>query len=262
MTEVKYISRVATPRNKASFSNSVKSNLLKLWYSRGNKISMSIGVLGYATIFTIGLLNFNGAPSLSFYTAAWKMIGLFMVILGISASANEYSHNTMRNTTLSDPVRVRNFFAKLTAVGIYSTVVSVILSLLGIASYQLFAQTNQPVQQADLIALGYFCVVLILLTILGTAIGYLVRSTAAGIGIATFLMLVIEVLTLIPLDFFREELSRFFLSRLVDSVVLPEHMSAIILPEFSQGTSLLLFFFIYPLMFTILGLIRYLKTDI
>jgi ABC-2 type transport system permease protein len=116
-----------------------------------------------------------------------RLAGGAMLLVGLLASAGEFRHRTILTTRLAQPRAGRVFLAKLTAAGALGVVVGAGLVVASLASSGVlfhskgiaFEPLSHGVPQTALVV----PVVIALHALLGVAIGALLRSTAAAVGV-------------------------------------------------------------------------------
>lgn len=141
-------------------------------------------------------------------TTLTTFLTLFTLLTGTLAVTSEYSHNTMRTTALADPIRTRSYFAKLAASGAVNALLAMTFVVVGMA----IALIRIP--GLDVWHYGWrpFIAMFLFLVMTGwmaTGFGYLLRSTAGTISVMVALLFFVDLLTLVPRDFFRITLPQF-----------------------------------------------------
>ncbi len=100
---------------------------------------------------------------------------------------NEYSSNTMRTTALSDPSRVRSYLSKLTAIGLLTGLLNLVVTLVSMLIYTVVVGGPWNFGDGNGRALTMFWLVLTVGAIMATSLGYVLRSTAATITVSMLL---------------------------------------------------------------------------
>lgn len=197
---------------RPTFGRSLHSELMKL-NTRSIQVTAAIGIILYGLImWMLASSEYVEADPLV-VTAGWPSMTIFFIVIGTVAVTSEYSHNTMRTTVLADPRRGRSFTAKLTAVTIVSLLLSATLIAIGYTLTRILKDGFNPGGEV-IAAYSIFCIIMVSIGVLSAAMGYLVRSTAGAISIMIGFMYLIDLVQIIPQEFFRKTVSQLIPSAL------------------------------------------------
>ncbi|VEI13002.1 hypothetical protein [Trueperella bialowiezensis] len=246
---------------RPTFGRSFVSEMKKL-NTRAITITCALALVMYLSIQTLSATRGN-VP----YTTSDSIVGgtslimLFVIIIGSLAVTSEYSHNTMRTTALADSNRTRAFFAKMSA----SATVSALLTLTLIV-FSALIQTLAP-PRFDALDEGWrpyiaMFLCLVMVSIMATAFGYILRSTAGTISLMVGLLYVIDLFRVIPMDFFREVYPQITPSGLLQMGIMrytdiPEELRL-----FTEPWIAVAIFAAYTTVVVVLGWLAYRRRDI
>ncbi|MDO5025046.1 MAG: hypothetical protein Q4E03_00765 [Trueperella sp.] len=137
---------------------------------------------------------------------SWTMLVLFAIIMGSLAVTAEYSHNTMRTTLLAIPNRYKAASAKFIAVALSSLGYFTLVMLLAALLAKVRLGNSLSYSSSDAASILVTLLVLVITTLMSTAFGYLLRSTAGTMAMMIFLFFIAEMVRVIPQKFFYETL--------------------------------------------------------
>lgn len=259
--------QLAAPANyRASFFHSVRSEIRKLTSLRSFWATQGLMIGVYTLLmWPIGssMGSFMGASGMSdivladAVTSGITFVVVFAIVQGALAVTSEYSSNTMRTTTLSDPKRGRSFFAKLLGVACATAVPAALMTVL---SYLvMFVSTGFPwaINSDSIRALAMFWALLVLGAVLATGLGYIIRSTAGTITFGIVALFISPMVTFINAE---------WAQNLADYLPLSALQHAVTADPAGYGTGLSwstagLVMVGYTVVVCGLGLLRYSRSD-
>lgn len=246
---------------RPTFLRSLASEFLKI-NTRAMKVTAAIGLVFYGlVVWAIANPTFGGLRGPGVLLIFWEFMTIFFIIMGALAVTSEYSHNTMRTTALSDPQRIRAFFAKILAVTISTTLLSTLLLGLGLAIATMRLPHFTPMSEGTRPYL-MFLALMVIVAVMATSMGYMLRSTAGAISIMMAFIFFSSLITLIPRKFFQETLAQFTPAALGNLAVSGENMRpGADLIVTSPGIAIAVFAG-YGLIFLLAGLALYKSRDI
>lgn len=191
----------------------IKSELLKLWIPAIRNTAI-IGLVAYLLLIFVAANpnNYGDLPtgvrifSYQFVTQSWSLLILFAAVVGTLAVTAEYSHNTMRSTLLAIPNRFKAAGAKFIAVALCALGYFAIIFSCSALLAKIRLGSAMAYRRGDLSAISVALIILIATTLLSTAFGYLLRSTAGSMAMIIFLFYILGIVQLIPRKFFMETL--------------------------------------------------------
>ena len=250
----------------ASFLNSFLSEIRKIAYLRSFWIQTAVLVVLYSAImFAIGVSQkeYGGGSMLDaqVVTTGVSFLVIFSFALGASAVTNEYSSNTMRTTALADPSRLRSYSAKHLAVFVMVGAVNLVLTLLAALVYGISAGGSWDLGNGNFRALAVFWVILTTAATMATSIGYILRSTAGTITLAMALVYVSNAVALVNIDWIRDTLYHYLPLQIIQDATATELGSSLMGEGLSWGTATIAWL-CYALVFWVLGLLRFQRSDI
>lgn len=250
----------ASTNYKVSFSRSYRAELYRLTTTKFTIITSVVLVILFSALMALAAFQSNIPMPFAGVTFLWKLPSLLLLIIGIGAVTSEYSQNTMRTSILADPRRGRIFSVKLLALLSYSALVAILLLAIGAALLALSGNTTDNLDSNTLII--YLRTILMLLgsAALGLGIGYTLRSTAGSITLGFVITELLGLITLIPKPFFQETLPPFIFGTLGNNVT--SSLTILGLENHFDPWQALGIFWIYPLIFLVLGVLRFTRTDI
>ncbi|MGO1591846.1 MAG: hypothetical protein ACTHW1_03960 [Ancrocorticia sp.] len=248
---------------RSSFINSLLSEIRKLAFLRSFWVQSAAMIGLYALImWPVGASqNEYGDFQLDaqVVTTGISFLIIFAFALGTSAVTNEYSSNTMRTTTLSDPSRLRSYTAKHVAVFLMIGAVNLVLTVVSTLVYTVFADGSWDFGNGNVRALVMFWLVLTTATTMATSLGYILRSTAGTITLSMVLVYVSNAVTLINIEWIRETLVDYLPLQLIQSSTSTDFGASFY--DVSWSTSGIVWI-LYALAFWLLGLLRYTRSDV
>lgn len=262
----KYTSVFADGKYHATFSRAYSAELKKLTL-RSMLITAALAIVLYNVIlwFVADPTWNNGVDFGQIIVGGRNFQAIFMIVIGALAVTNEYSANTMRTTSLANPRRLRAFCAKVLAVFTFSwatlvvsTAVSSIIVAIRLGDVSLTGD--------DVRILLFYTLVLALFAVFTTGLGYLIRSTAGTIVVSFIITNMLDILMLIPVEFFRETFPQLTPSSVASKAILgPDY----ILSGFGDAHPIVTSYGIawgiflgYVIVALVVGAIRYTKSDI
>lgn len=197
------------PDAKVSGRRVIRSEWLKFGSVRSNMVALgSAGLvaIGLGVLFSSLAGTDEGPPrlgddSLSISLAGFDMAMLIVAILGVSLVAVEYQTGLIRTWFASAPDRLRVLWAKIC---VYSSAVFVVTGLASVVAFLLAQQVypGDALTLADdgvLQALAGTAVYAAAIAAIGIALGFILRSTAAGAGVVVSTLFLAPVLvSLLP----------------------------------------------------------------
>lgn len=261
--------RVLDPqRYRATFVRSVRSELRKLMNLRSFWIQSAAMVIIYGLImWAVGssqnYANTQAGLSIPLdaqaVTSGASFIIIFPIVLGAGAVTNEYSSNTMRTTALADPNRFRSFSSKLTAIGLLTGIVNLIVTLVASLVYMIVVGGTWHLGDGNARALVMFWMVLTVGAVMAGALGYIIRSTAGTITVAMLFLFVSQAIVIVNLDWVRNTLIHYMPVNVLSSATTTN--------LFNQDDGLSwsaagVVWVVYAAVIGVLGLVRYRRSDI
>ena len=153
-----------------------------------------------------------------------RFAGGAVLLIGLLAAAGEFGHRTVLTTRLAEPHPERVLAAKLAALGLVGGALGVVVELVALgAGVLVMTREGVPVQPFAHGAVQVAFTVPALLAlhgVLGVAVGALLRSTAAVVGVVLFWAFVVE--GVVPVVARRPGLADWLPSGLVDSMLRTE----------------------------------------
>ena len=264
--------RVLDPkRYHASFLHSVRSELRKLTNLRSFWIQSAAMVIIYDLIMwgvgaSQGYVNtesgFTIPLNAQVITTGISFVIIFPIVIGAGAVTNEYSSNTMRTTALADSSRTRSYFSKLTAIGIYTGALNLLVTLTSALVYMLIVGGSWHFGGGNGRALVMFWLVLTVGAVMAASLGYIIRSTAATITVSMLFLFVSQGIVIINLDWVRDTLIHFMPVNVITAATSTELWNALTGgPELSWSQAGIVWV-LYAVVVGILGLVRYQRSDI
>jgi ABC-2 type transport system permease protein len=209
--------RAARPALKVTGRRVVRAEWAKLWSLRSTWITLALGLLFLLAVGTIAALQYESSAASGqemdedFANATAYSLALFgvpfaliaMGVLGVLASAGEYTTGMIRSTLAAIPRRLPLLWAKAAvygvmafAVGLVGAVVSFLIGSGVLSGSAISMSFSDDGVLRGLLGVGVY---LGLVSVIGVALGVLLRSTAGGISalVGTFL-LVPGLMSLLP----------------------------------------------------------------
>jgi ABC-type transport system involved in multi-copper enzyme maturation permease subunit len=203
----------AAPRGKVTQGNVVRSEWTKLWTLRSTRWSLLAAVIAQAALgILIAAVQMNRWTHLSVHDRAtfdsidsgvggYHLAQLAIGVLGVMIISGEYSTGMIRSTFMAVPKRLPVLWAKI---GVFSAVTFVLMLVSTVVSFFVVQAivTQHHVQHSigdphALRAVIGTALFLMVLGILATGIGGLIRNTAGGIAFFVFLLFVLPGITAI-----------------------------------------------------------------
>lgn len=264
--------RVLDPqRYHASFIHSVRSELRKLINLRSFWIQCAAMVIIYGLIMwgvgaSQSYVNQEGSIAIPLnaqaVTAGIPFLIIFPIVIGAGAVTNEYSSNTMRTTALADPSRGRSYLSKLTAIGILTGLLNLLVTLVSMLIYMVEVGGRWHFGGGNGRALIMFWMVLTVGAIMAASLGYIVRSTAATITVSMLLLFVSQAIVIINLDWVRETLIHFMPVNIMSAATSTELWNSVSGGQGLSWSQAGIVWVVYAVVVGILGLVRYQRSDI
>ena len=231
----------ASTNYKVSFSRSYRAELYRLTTTKFTIITSLVLVILFSALMALAAFKSDIPMPFAGVTFLWKL-------------------PSMRTSILADPRRGRIFSVKLLALLSYSALVAILLLAIGVALLALSGNTTDNLDSNTLII--YLRTILMLLgsAALGLGIGYTLRSTAGSITLGFVITELLGLITLIPKPFFQETLPPFIFENLGNNVT--SSLTILGLENHFDPWQALGIFWIYPLIFLVLGVLRFTRTDI
>lgn len=260
-----YTSIFADGAHGASFARSYLSELKKLKL-RSMLITAALAIIMYNLVIWFVFDPEWATPGNSqAIVGGWTFQAIFMVVIGALTVTSEYSSNTMRTTSLSDPNRLRAFFAKILAVFTFSWVTMAISTAVSCA-IMVIRLGGLSMDGEDARVLAFYTLILALFAVFTTGLGYLVRSTAGTIVLSFGVLYMLDIFSLIPMDFFSKVFPQLTPGSVANKAILgPEEDMTV----FSGGDPIVTSYWLawaiflgYVVVAVAVGAIRYKKSDI
>ncbi len=169
------------------------------WYGLGAAVVAFVVlgvVIAYLTRTSVGVAAEDAVPSA--VLQGFLLSQLLIAVLGVLYVSGEYGTGMIRSTLAAVPARVPVVFAKA---GVLAAVVGLPMLVTSVATFlgaeAILASSGHGYSLSDPTALRVVigtAVYLTLIGLLGSALGWLLRSTAAGLSALLGLLLVVPVL--------------------------------------------------------------------
>ncbi|QRV01955.1 ABC transporter permease subunit [Arcanobacterium phocisimile] len=269
MTATHYSSVYATGANNNTFGRSFASELLKLRHR-----TLSLNVIVFA-ILLIGAPSasafFSRSEAEGFALSVQDAVGgfqlylLLAIIIGTLAVTGEYASNTMRTTVLATPRRLVGLLAKVLAVALYTALATIAIITVAFLIIFIIAGGNSSLDGNDVLILVTLLGLNVLTAVMATGLGYILRSTAGGISMMIAFIFLLPLVTLIfaKFDTFRYYVPPNLPLVLMDTALqanqgMPVSDDMLVYPPLVA----FLIFGGYTLIVTVLGYLRYEKSDV
>lgn len=197
--------RAAGTRGKVTLSGAFTAEWIKFrtlrssWYGLGAAVVAFVvlgGVIAYLTKTSVGVAAEDAVPSA--VLQGFMLSELLIAVLGVLFVSGEYGTGMIRSTLAAVPSRVPVVVAKA---GVFAAVVLIPMTATSVLTFlgaeAVLASSGHGYSLSDPTALRVVlgtAVYLTLIGLLGSALGWLLRSTAAGISALLGLLLVVPVL--------------------------------------------------------------------
>lgn len=209
MTAVAYSPRNASA-HRVTFLRSVMSELKK-FQLRSFILTGALAIIIYTVlIFFVTNSDYFTAVEVDIITPGWAFLALFFVIIGALSVTHEYSHNTMRTTVLATPNRPVAYLAKTTALTLVASLIAVTTTATSVLIAAMRLGDALEFSGPSIRSIAVFAVLQVLIALMTMGFGYIFRSTAVSIALMVFLLYIIDITSLIPMDLFREVLPKFY----------------------------------------------------
>ncbi|MBP3222595.1 MAG: hypothetical protein J6M18_01535, partial [Actinomycetaceae bacterium] len=222
------IQSTAVPRQSMFSSPQYKSSLWRMFLSELYKLSVAWGywvtvVLAVFVHVSFALISNAYDPvyfSSEYVTDFASLTIFFITILAALSVSSEYTHNTMRTTSLSSAHRLTAFHAKMMANIVYHALFSGLIIVLTLLIHMTFA--------LDVDFDGYkrplfvYWVLLTLSSVMAAGLAYVVRSTAGAVTIIIGVFLVANILTIIDNETWRNFLINGLPSQALSNAVMDD----------------------------------------
>ncbi|MCF2706734.1 hypothetical protein I6E29_05555 [Arcanobacterium haemolyticum] len=262
-------------RYKATFGRSLRSELRKITSLRSFWIREAIMVLLYAGIISLAAFSQNAiartddgpvnsvlsAADAGIITSGVSFAIIFSFIHGIVATTNEYSSNTMRTTSLADPVRTRSYVAKHIAVLITAACAHIVLVAVSTGIYALLIESSFSLDSTALRVLVMFWAVLTIGSVIGTSMGYLIRATAGAITLTFAVFFLANAISFIQIDWVRETLVHYLPYSIVNTATASGFTELLTSGSLSWSAAGLVWL-AYAIVLALAGLLKYRSRDI
>lgn len=256
--------------HKATFLRAIRSELRKLtslrstWISFGSLLAVGCTITG---IITSGQtvengLTGTGSISSNVITGGAQFYIVFAIVVAALSVTSEYSSNTMRTTVLSQPKRSRAFLAKLVASCLFIAVAIAVIMGIMLAVGMATAGASWEFGDGHGRALLFFWLATVLTSAITIGIGYCLRSTAGTIVIMFCFLFLLELIVLIPGEFFKVTVPKFIPRNLITSMTsidLPDSADFI---QLLDSSTALLTWTLYAVIFALLGFFRFRRSDV
>lgn len=258
--------QLATPRfdpqrYRNTFFRSFRTEMRKLAL-RSLFVTAAIGLLLHSgLILLVTSVVDEGNVGATFVTPGWTLITLFVISISTLAVTSEYSSNTIRTSVLADPSRLRFYSAKLLAVAVIAFVF--IAATFGIALLEATLRVDgfAPLNDGAWPIFAYVALS-VLIAVITAAFGFILRSTAGTIVLMVVLIYMLDLLALIPLDFFRDVVTQLTPTSLINLALAPA--DAPIPPDslVSSPTMAAAIMLLYAVIIAIAGAFSFTKRDV
>lgn len=195
----------SAPRGRVTFPGASASEWIKFRSLRSSWITLSAGLLGFLAISLVIAYNTGRGAHLAPEDAAasgtsqgYLLAELLIGVLGVLFVSGEYGTGMIRSTLAAVPKRLSVLYAKGVVFGgvvLASTVVVSVISFLSsqaiLAHYHRGHSITDPTALRVVLGVGSY---LTLVGLLGSALGWIVRSTAGGISALVGVLLVLPVI--------------------------------------------------------------------
>ena len=264
--------RVLDPqRYHASFPHSVRSELRKLMNLRSFWFQCAAMLIVYGLIMwgvgsSQSFVNQEGGIAIPLnaqaITTGIPFVIIFPIVIGAGGVTNEYSSNTMRTTALADPSRIRSYTAKLTAIGILTGLLNLLVTLESMLIYMLEVGGRWHFGGGNGRALIMFWLVMTLGAIMAASLGYIIRSTAGTITVSMLFLFVSQAILIINLDWVRNTLIHFMPVNILNAATSTELWNSVSGGQGLSWSQAGIVWVVYAVVVGILGLVRYQRSDI
>ncbi len=196
--------RHSTPPSGVTFAGASASEWIKFRSLRSSWFTLSAALLGFLAISLI--IAFNGrsgilAPEDSAASATsqgYMLAELLIGVLGVLFVSGEYGTGMIRSTLAAVPKRIPVLYAKAVVFGGIVFGSALVVSFVSfLTSQAILSTSHRGFSLTDPTALRVVIGVAVYLTLvglLGSALGWIVRSTAGGISALVAVLLVLPVI--------------------------------------------------------------------
>ncbi|MDO4888520.1 MAG: ABC transporter permease subunit [Actinomycetaceae bacterium] len=259
--------RLFDPRKyRSRFSRLVTSELHKITSLRS--MHMTVIIMFALLTLIVGLTvrqvargSFNGQLDAELATFLSFISMVCMLVIGALAVTGEYASNTMRTTALSTANRMSSFAAKCVGVVIVTGIATAALLLFLLVVAGLIVGSGFDLDASDYATLGRTWLLVVGFALMGTGLGYAIRSTAGTLTTLLSVLILSPLLAVIPIDFFRTTLNMYLPQSLANQMAAPQLNSVQGQDLLSPGTSTVVWL-VYLAVILVLGAIRYTRRDI
>lgn len=246
---------------KAGLARSVRSEMKKITSLRSMKLLLAGTIVGWIVIMALiaSAIDLKEGDKLTPYdlVGGWPIPLIPFIVIGALAVTSEYANNTMRTTVLSDPKRSRSYVAKLVAVLIYTGIGALVMTVASVVITDLISPATFTYDDEFWKQMSYFVIVLVGTAAWALGAGYWLRSTAGAISIVFMLIFVIQMIQLLPWNFFQETLPDYLPWNIINGLF-PNTWRGEAASDFSN----LFLFLAYPIVFNVIGFFQFIRKDI
>ncbi len=198
--------RQSAPRGRVTFAGAAASEWIKFRTLRSSWFTLSAGLLGFFAIsliiaYTTGSTSHVLAPedaAASGTSQGYLLAELLIGVLGVLFVSGEYGTGMIRSTLAAVPKRLPVLYAKAVVFGgvvLGSTLLVSVISFLSsqalLDHYHRGHSITDPTAVRVVVGAGIY---LTLVGLLGSALGWIVRTTAGGISALVGVLLVLPVI--------------------------------------------------------------------
>lgn len=194
----------SVPRGRITFPGVTTSEWIKFRSLRSSWLTLAAGLLGFAAVsIIIAFVGRTGVLSpedtvASATSQGYLLAELLIGVLGVLFVSGEYGTGMVRSTMAAIPKRIPVLYAKAVVFGGIVLASTVVVSFVSFFTAQaILAPSHRGFSITDPTALRVVIgvgVYLTLVGLLGSALGWIVRSTAGGVSALVGILLVLPVI--------------------------------------------------------------------